>query len=82
MNVGDQKRGLYEKYTIRRTDGTDAPGEKHEECEYFVLDLTHDEFAIPAIEAYARVSEKEYPLLAADLKRIAAAMKRKSRAAR
>jgi hypothetical protein len=32
--------GLYGKFTIRRNDGTDAAGEKHDGCEYFVLDLT------------------------------------------
>lgn len=35
-------RGLHNKFTVTRNDGKDAEGEKHEGCEYFVLDLTHD----------------------------------------
>ena len=45
-------KGLYAKFVIERTDGRSAPGEKHDGCEYFVLDLTHDPHAIPAIKAY------------------------------
>lgn len=41
---------------------------KHYGCEYFVLDLAHDKFAAPALEAYADACEKEYPLLAADIR--------------
>lgn len=28
----DYSRGLYRKYAVTRTDGKDAPGEKHEKC--------------------------------------------------
>lgn len=64
-----QKRatGLYRKFDVRRADGTDAPGEKHEGCDYFVLDLTHDPFAIQALKAYADACRATYPALAADL---------------
>jgi hypothetical protein len=65
--VGDKTRGIYEKFRIERTDGKHLPGEKHDGCEYFVLDLTHDPHAIPALAAYAASCREEYPLLAADL---------------
>lgn len=45
-------KGLYAKFQVERTDGRSAPGEKHDGCEYFVLDLTHDPHAIPALKAY------------------------------
>jgi hypothetical protein len=56
------------KYRVERTDGSTVPGGKHARCEYFVLDLRHDRFARPALEAYASACEAEYPLLAADLR--------------
>lgn len=40
MSEADKKRGLYSKFKVERTDGSSAPGEKHDACEYFVLDLT------------------------------------------
>ena len=40
-----RERGLYEKFAVERTDGKSKIGEKHEGCEYFVLDLTHDPHA-------------------------------------
>lgn len=66
----DQQRGLYNKFRVERTDGKSAPGEKHHECDYFVLDMDHDEHARAAIEAYVKSLEdaKEYPALAADLR--------------
>lgn len=66
MNARD--KGLFNKFTVRRTDGGDADGEKHEGCEYFVLDLNHDKHAIPALLAYAESCAADYPLLAADLR--------------
>ena len=65
--MGDKTRGLYGKFEIYRTDGKDEVGEKHASCDYFVLDLTHDPFAIPALQAYVDACRDEYPLLAADL---------------
>ena len=65
--MGDKAKGLYDKFTVVRMDGKGAPGKKHDGCRYFVLDLTHDPFAIPAIKAYADACRSEYPLLAADL---------------
>lgn len=65
--MSQRDRGLYEKFYVERTDGGHKPGEKHEGCNYFVLDLTHDPHAIPALRAYAESCAAEYPLLAADL---------------
>lgn len=65
----DKERGLYRKYKVERLDGSSEPGRKHEKCDYFVLDLTHDPFATPALAAYATACEEEYPELAADLRR-------------
>ena len=67
----DSSRGLYGKYRIERIDGTTLPGGKHEHCQYFVLDLTHDKHALPALEAYALSCQDEYPLLAQDLMALA-----------
>lgn len=66
--MGDRARGLYQKFNITREDGKSSPGEKHHGCEYFVLDMDHDPFAIPAVLAYAEACEREYPLLAKDLR--------------
>lgn len=64
----DTKRGLYAKFTVERTDGSSAPGAKHHDCRYFVLDLNHDSHAIPAILAYARSARKDgFEALAGDL---------------
>jgi hypothetical protein len=65
--MGDPTRGLYHKFSIERTDGTSQLGGKHHGCEYFVLDLTHDKFAGPALRAYAEACKDEYPLLYRDL---------------
>jgi hypothetical protein len=68
--VSTKELGIYEKFNVTRTDGRSAPGEKHEGCPYFVLDLKHDPFAWPAILAYAKACESEYPSLASDLRRL------------
>jgi hypothetical protein len=65
-----RKMGLYEKFIVRRTDGRDAPGCKHERCRYFVLDITHDPFAIPALYAYCLACLGKYPQLADDIEAI------------
>jgi hypothetical protein len=56
------------EFRVERTDGSSAPGEKHDGCEYFILDVTHDPHALPALEAYAASCERDYPLLARDLR--------------
>jgi len=58
---GDEERGLYQKYIVQRTDGSSAPGGKHEQCDVFVLDLTHDRHAIAALEMYAESCADEFP---------------------
>lgn len=68
--MGDRTRGLFGKFIVRRVDGTDAPGGKHDGCDYFVLDVTHDPHAIPALRAYAASCRGDgYELLADDLNR-------------
>ena len=64
----DRERGLYGKYIVERSDGSSGPGGKHERCDYFVLDLVHDPFAIPSLRAYADACEATLPHLAADLR--------------
>jgi hypothetical protein len=65
--VSDNSRGLYNKFHVERTDGTSAPGGKHEGCKYFVLDLSHDKHARAALLAYAKSCRAEYPFLSQDL---------------
>jgi len=65
--VGDVTRGLYNKFYVRRTDGRSRKGQRHYHCQYFVLDLDHDEFALIALRAYARACREKYALLAVDL---------------
>ncbi len=67
--MGDKNLGLYGKFLVYRADGKDCPGQKHDGCAYFVLDLTHDPFAIPAIQAYADACREALPALAKDLDR-------------
>jgi hypothetical protein len=77
--MNQQEQGLYHKFNISRTDGTDAPSGKHFGDEYFVLNLTTDKHTIPAIAAYAESCAAEYPLLASDLRaKVAATVKASS----
>lgn len=64
-----KRRGLIRKFDVSRVDGRDEPGEKHHGCRYFVLDLDHDEYAGPALRAYAHACRHAYPALALDLYR-------------
>jgi hypothetical protein len=67
-----KRDGIYRKFEVNRTDGTDQkPGDKHFNCAYFVLDISHDKFAGPALLAYAAACEKEMPELAADVRDMA-----------
>jgi len=63
----DAKRGLYGKFRVTRSDGSSDIGGRHERCKYFVLDLTHDQFAKAALSAYAMACGDEFPALARDL---------------
>ncbi len=65
--IDDTKLGLYSKFIVQRADGRSAPGEKHDGCEYFVLDLDHDPFAVHALRAYANLCRRKYPKLSVDL---------------
>lgn len=69
--MSDNQRGIYSKFHIERTDGSSAPGGKHERCAYFALDLEHDPFAIPALKASAAACAETHPELARDVLRIA-----------
>lgn len=68
QNKPNTEQGLYRKFDVRRTDGSDQPGGKHEGCEYFVLDLTHDPHAKAAAAVYADSVEATHPMLAADMR--------------
>ena len=71
MNDADKTKGLYNKFTVTRTDGSSGPGGRHEGCQYFALDLEHDPHAPAALSAYADSCRADYPELAADLDRMA-----------
>lgn len=62
------ERGLIRKFIVERQDGQHRPGQKHDGCDYFVLDMTHDEHARAAILAYADSCETTRPNLAVDLR--------------
>lgn len=70
VDTKDANRGLYQKYRVERTDGRDQPGEEHDGCQCFTLDLDHDPYAIDALIAYASACEVRFPALARDLWRI------------
>lgn len=60
--------GLYTKFQVYRVDGRDSmPYDKHFGCQYFVLDLTHDPYALHAIIAYAAACKNTHPKLSKDL---------------
>lgn len=65
----DRARGLIGKFNVSRNDGADAPGGRHTGCRYFVLDMTHDRHAAPALRAYAESCEADgYLELGKDLR--------------
>lgn len=61
----DRDRGLYQKFAVSRT--SPEAEARHQGCEYFVLDITHDRHASAALAAYADSCRAEFPTLAADL---------------
>ena len=68
MSNNKKNAKLYNKFNVTRTDGKSEPGMKHDRCEYFVLDLTHDPLAVPAIQAYSVAARNAgYIALADDL---------------
>jgi len=68
MKVDQKNRGLYGKFYVERNDGRDLPGGDRTEAEYLVLDLTYDPPARSAAWSYAEAVEKDYPLLAEDIR--------------
>lgn len=64
--IDQHQVGLYNKFIVTRADGD--PTSKHANDEYFVLNLTTDKHAIPALAAYAEACAAEYPKLADDLR--------------
>lgn len=67
MNEEVVDKGLIDKYNVFRRDGRDRQGDKHRNCRYFVLDVSHDPFAIPAILAYAEACREKKPVLSENL---------------
>lgn len=59
---------VYEKFFVTRRDGAHKQGLKHHGCRYFVLDLTHDPYAAPAVLRYAEACQLTHPVLAQDLR--------------
>jgi len=72
MAEPDYGRGLYRKYDVSRVG--DESG-KHDDCDYFVLDLVHDPHAKAALLAYADSCDVYFPLLASDLRDRAESMR-------
>jgi hypothetical protein len=65
--VPTREQGLFKKFHVERVDGQSEPGCKHHRCAYFVLDVTHDPHAIPALRAYALACASTHPQLSADI---------------
>jgi hypothetical protein len=66
--LDQRKVGLYHKFNVERTDGSSALGGKHYGDDYFVLNLTTDKHALPALKAYAKSCADDFPALASDLR--------------
>lgn len=72
--MNDKHQGLYAKY--KPIERTDAPNPKHKDCQYFVLDLTHDPYARKAAKVYAIFCSEEHPTLASDLVALAVSLEK------
>ena len=70
-DIPAEEQGLFRKFEVRRTDGSDGPGGKHDGCRYFVLDMDCDPHAGPALKAYAESCCESHPKLSAELKLLA-----------
>ncbi len=57
-------QGLFRKYEVSRVDGKP----EHNDCDYFVLDVTHDPHAKAALCAYADAVEVDNPTLAGEMR--------------
>lgn len=60
----EPKEGLYQKYMVCPLHD---PEYKHAHCKYFVLDLIHDPYSIPALRAYAKKAASSYLVLAQEI---------------
>lgn len=58
----DESRGLYDKYTVTKADGTPATGP------LFILNYSKDHHARAALAAYADSCQGTHPVLAIDLR--------------
>ena len=69
MAPNSRETGLFKKFNVTRTDGSHRPGGKHDGCDYYVLDLSHDVHAMPALEAYivSLASADTHPILLKEL---------------
>lgn len=63
-----EEQGVFRKFVVRRVDGSDQPGGRHHGCEYFVLDVVHDQHAKAALAAYAESCKDSHPALSKDMK--------------
>lgn len=63
-----EEQGMYRKFIVERADGRQGAGYRHHNCDYFVIDITHDPFAEAAMLAYADMCEIRYPELARDIR--------------
>ena len=57
--------GLHDKYSVTRNDGDLY----HSNCDYFVLDITHDVAARKALLRYGRLIRYQNPKLCHDIMR-------------
>jgi len=64
-----EQQGLFSKFIVSRTDGKDRVGCKHYGCDYFVLDVTHDQYAKSALSAYAASCASTHPKLSEDMQK-------------
>ena len=64
-----EQQGIFRKFEVSRVDGSDALGGKHHNCEYFVLDITHDPYALNALDAYAKACSETHQQLSVELAR-------------
>ncbi len=62
--MDDEERGIYNKFHVKRRED---PKNKHGRCFYFVLDLDHDKYAIPALIAYANACKTTHRRLSMEL---------------
>ena len=67
--VNQRETGEYNKYYVERRDNRDGFEGDRRGADYLVLDLTYDPHAMAGLKAYADAVEKDYPILAADLRK-------------